>query len=191
MLNAMGALFLIFSRIGLFSFGGGYVMLPLIYQAIQEFGIMSAKEFSNLVALSQITPGPIAVNAATYVGYVYAGIPGATVATIGVTLPSLILVLAVSHYLNKFKESKALNSVLDGIRPATVGLLVSAVIFLSETSIFKNGIFSSGFFLNPTSYFNLIPMGIFIITIILFGRFKLSPIGLTIAAGLFGAFVIR
>lgn len=191
MLNAMGTLFFVFSRIGLFSFGGGYVMLPLIYQAIQEFGIMSATEFSNLVALSQITPGPIAVNAATYVGFMYAGIPGAAAATIGVTLPSLVLVLTVSHYLNKFKESRGLNAVLDGIRPATVGLLVSAVIFLSETSIFKQGIFGSGFFQNPAVYLNLIPIGIFIMTMILFGRFKLSPIALTIAAGLFGAFVIR
>lgn len=191
MVNALGTLFLIFFRIGLFSFGGGYVMLPLIYQGVQEFGIMSSKEFSNLVALSQITPGPIAVNAATYTGFLYSGIPGAAAATLGVTLPSLILVLVVSHYLNKFKESGALNAVLGGIRPATVGLLASAVIFLSETSIFNPGIWSIAFFQNPLNYVNGLPILIFIITIILSGRFKLSPISLTIAAGLVGAFVIR
>ena len=88
-------LFTVFFRIGIFSFGGGLAMLPLIFQSVQSFGIMSAHEFSNLVALSQVTPGPIAVNAATYVGFNYAGIPGAAVATLGVCVPSFILVLIV------------------------------------------------------------------------------------------------
>ncbi len=74
-MTAILNLFVLFFRIGLFSFGGGYAMLPLIYQGIQEFGFMSAEEFSRLVALSQVTPGPIAINAATYVGYQYAGVP--------------------------------------------------------------------------------------------------------------------
>ena len=191
MINALGTLFLVFFRIGAFSFGGGYVMLPLIYQAVQEFSIMSAKEFSNLVALSQITPGPIAVNAATYTGYFYSGIPGAAAATLGVTLPSFVLVLVISHYLNKFKESKGLNAVLSGIRPATIGLLASAVIFLSETSIFNPGIFSGAFFQNPASFVNVMPIGIFILTIFLSGKLKISPIFLTLAAGVFGAFFIR
>ena len=155
-------LFIMFMRIGLFSFGGGYVMLPLIYQGIQEFGVMSAREFSDLVALSQITPGPIAVNAATYVGYNAAGIPGATAATIGVALPSFILVILVSHFMNRFKESQGLNAVLAGIRPATIGLLASAVVFLSETSIFSEGVFSKLFFADPTAYLNTIPIAFFI-----------------------------
>ena len=83
-------LFVMFFRIGLFSFGGGLAMLPLIFQSVKDFGMMTASEFSDLVALSQVTPGPIAVNAATYVGFNGAGIPGALAATLGVALPSFI-----------------------------------------------------------------------------------------------------
>ena len=81
-------LFAMFFRIGLFSFGGGLAMLPLIFQSVKDFGMMTTSEFSDLVALSQVTPGPIAVNAATYVGFNGAGIPGALAATLGVALPS-------------------------------------------------------------------------------------------------------
>lgn len=184
-------LFIMFFRIGLFSFGGGYAMLPLIYQSVQEFGIMTSAEFSRLVALSQVTPGPIAVNAATYVGYNYAGYAGATVATIGVALPSFILVLIVMHFIRKFDESKSLNAVLSGIRPATVGLIASAVIFLAENSIFNGPVFSASFIENAKEYINLLPCVIFIGTIILAGKFNIGPIKLTILAGIIGALVIR
>jgi chromate transporter len=184
-------LFLMFFRIGLFSFGGGYAMLPLIFQGVQEFGIMTAAEFSRLVALSQVTPGPIAVNAATYVGYQYAGIGGAVVATLGVALPSLIMVLLVLHFLRRFEESKALNAVLAGIRPATVGLIASAVIFLAETSVLNGSILSGQLLENAKEYINLLPFVIFLGTIILAGKFNVGPIKLTILAGVIGALVIR
>ncbi len=184
-------LFIMFFRIGLFSFGGGYAMLPLIFQSVQEFGIMTAVEFSRLVALSQVTPGPIAVNAATYVGYQYAGVGGAAVSTIGVTLPSFILVLTVMHFMKKFEESKSLHAVLGGIRPATVGLIASAVIFLAENSIFNGPVFSVGFIENAKEYINLLPCIIFIGTILLAGKFNVGPIKLTILAGIIGALVIR
>jgi chromate transporter len=184
-------LFQMFFRIGLFSFGGGYAMLPLIFQGVQDFGIMSASEFSRLVALSQVTPGPIAVNAATYVGYQYAGLGGAAAATIGVALPSLILVLLVLHFLKRFEESKTMEAVLGGIRPATVGLIASAVIFLAETSILNGPILSGQLFENAKEYINLLPFLIFLGTIILAGKFNVGPIKLTILAGVIGALVIR
>lgn len=184
-------LFVMFFRIGLFSFGGGYAMLPLIFQSVQEFGIMTAAEFSRLVALSQVTPGPIAVNAATYVGYQYAGLGGAAISTIGVGLPSFILVLTVMHFMKKFEESKSLNAVLCGIRPATVGLIASAVIFLAENSILNGPVFSIRFIENAKEYINLLPCMIFICTILLAGKFNVGPIKLTILAGIIGALVIR
>ena len=184
-------LFVMFFRIGLFSFGGGYAMLPLIFQGVQQFGIMSAAEFSRLVALSQVTPGPIAVNAATYVGYQYAGFGGAAAATIGVTLPSFILVLIVMHFIRKFEESKALNAILYGIRPATVGMIASAVIFLAENSIFNGSVLTVPFVENIKEYINLLPCIIFIGTNILAGKFKVGPIKLTLLAGVVGALVIR
>ena len=184
-------LFLMFFRIGLFSFGGGYAMLPLIFQGVQEFGIMTASDFSRLVALSQVTPGPIAVNAATYVGYQYAGVGGAAVATIGVSLPSFLLVLIVLHFMQRFEESGSLNAVLYGIRPATVGLIASAVVFLAETSIFSGPLLSLQLIENIKEYINLLPCLIFIGTIVLAGKFKIGPIKLTILAGIVGALMIR
>ena len=166
-------------------------MLPLIYQAIQDFGIMTAAEFSRLVALSQVTPGPIAANAATYVGYQYAGFGGAIIATISVALPSFIMVLTAMHFINKFKESETLYAVLDGIRPATVGLIASAVIFLAEVSIFNGPLIPVELINNISDYVNLVPLLFFIVTIILAGRFKVGFIKLTLFAGLAGAFIIR
>ena len=182
-------LFIMFFRISLFSFGGGYAMLPLIFQGVQDFGIMAADEFSRLVALSQVTPGPIAVNAATYVGYQYAGLAGATVATFGAMLPSFLMVLIVMRFLKKFAESGAMNAVLSGIRPATVGLIASAVIFLAETSIFNGPLIQLAEY--AKEYFNLLPCVMFLGTIILSGKFNIGPIKLTLLAGVIGALVIR
>lgn len=184
-------LFWIFFRIGLFGFGGGYAILPMIYQGAQEFGIMGGEEFSKLVAISQVTPGPISINAATYVGFQYGGLLGATIATLGVVLPSLILVYIVFHFLIRFKENSALDSILSGIRPATVGLLASAVIFLAEESIFSGRILTRNIIENPLGYINLIPALFFIVTLIIYIRFKISPIKLTVFAGIIGALVIR
>lgn len=184
-------LFIMFFRIGLFSFGGGYAMLPLIFQGVQDFGIMTAAEFSRLVALSQVTPGPIAINAATYVGYKYAELGGAAVATLGVALPSFLLIIIVMHFIKKFEESRSLNAVLGGIRPATVGLIASAVIFLTETSIFNGPLLSGQIIENPVDYINLLPLVIFLGTIVLAGKFNVGPIKLTILAGVIGALVIR
>lgn len=172
-------LFILFFRIGMFSFGGGYAMLPLIYQGANELTGMSSEEFSRLVAVSQVTPGPIAVNTATYVGYQCSGIAGATVATVGVVLPSIILVFIVSLFLIKFKESQALNGVLSGIRPATIGMLGSAVVFLAQGSLFTG------------ATINIIPICFFIAVLLVTWRFKSDPILITIIAGAVGAFVIR
>ncbi|MBC2581485.1 chromate transporter [Clostridium sp. DJ247] len=183
-------LFYVFFKIGLFSFGGGYVMLPMIYQDIQSFELMSAKEFSDVVALSQMTPGPIAVNAATYVGFRCAGILGATFATIGVSLPSFFIILIISAFINKFKTSSIVQSILLGIRPATVGMIGSAVIFFSKTSIFHEGFFSLKMIHNPLKFIS-IPAGIiFIITIVLTNKFKIGPIAVTVIAGVIGAFIL-
>lgn len=184
-------LFWIFFRIGLFGFGGGYAILPMIYQGALEFGIMSADEFSQLVAISQVTPGPVAINAATYVGFQYAGFAGALVATVGVILPSVILVFVVTRFLVKFKESRTLDSVLGGIRPATIGLLLSAVVFLSEESIFNAGVFTLRFFDNPAAYFNPVPIIFCLVTGLVYWKFRISPIKLTIMAGVLGAILIR
>lgn len=182
-------LFSMFFRIGLFSFGGGLAMLPLIFQSVQDFGFMSAEEFSDLVALSQVTPGPIAVNAATYVGFNYSGVLGAGVATLGVCLPSFVLILIVMKFMEKFKESKGLEGAFLGIRPVTVGLIGAAAIFVAETVLVDGKLFSMRLLTDPAGYINVIPCVIFAVTLVLAGKFKISPIKITILMAVVGAFL--
>lgn len=165
-------LFLVFAKIGLFGFGGGMAMLPMIYQSAATFQLMSADEFSNLVAISQVTPGPMAVNAATYVGYNAAGFSGALVATFGVALPSFVLVIIVCHFLARFKSSPYIEGAFGGIRPVTAGLIASAVVFMGEST-----------FLN----INPVTAGILILSVVLVGKIRVSPVIVVIAAGIVGA----
>ena len=188
-MNIILNLIFVFFKVGLFGFGGGYGILPMIFQEIQRFDIMSAADFSNLVALSQITPGPIAINASTYVGYRAAGLAGATAATVAVILPSLILVHIIIAFLNKFRTSPVVNAVLNGIRPASVGMIASAVIFFSETSIFREGFFSLKMLAHPLNFISLPSILIFALTIVLTQKFKIGPITMTILAGVIGVFI--
>lgn len=165
-------LFLVFAKIGLFGFGGGMAMLPMIYQGAQMFELMSADDFSDFVAISQVTPGPIAVNAATYVGFGSAGYLGAFAATLGVALPSFILVTIACYFINRFKESRIIEGAFAGIRPVTVGLIAAAVVFMGQ-SVFV--------VLNPA------PVIICLGTVILAGKFKVNPIIIVVIAGVLGA----
>lgn len=178
-------LFISFFRIGLFSFGGGYVMLPMIYQEIGTFGI-SMEEFSDVVAISQMTPGPIAVNAATYVGYRAAGFLGAASATFGVSLPSFILIMIIASAFNKFKENTYIQHALEGIRPATVGMIASAVVFFANTSILDLSLIGEGFW----KIFSLPSIAIFLLTIAGSKYLKLGPILLTLLGGVLGAILL-
>ncbi|MBK5246724.1 MAG: chromate transporter [Peptostreptococcaceae bacterium] len=180
-------LYVMFFTIGIFGFGGGYAMLPLIFQRVQEFGQMSAQEFSNLVALSQVTPGPISVNAATYVGFNYAGFPGAAAATLGIATPSFILVIAVMSFMDKYYKNKGVQGVMNGIRPATVGLIASAVIFIGQTVIVNSKVLPLVALSEVFEYLNVLPFIMFICTIILIAKFKVSPIIIILVMGIIGA----
>lgn len=180
-------LFAIFFRIGLFGFGGGLAMLPLIFQSVQEFGVMTSSEFSDLVALSQVTPGPMAVNAATYVGFNFAGFPGAIVSTLGVCLPAFVLMMIVSRIIDRFKDSRYVEGAFTGIRPVTVGLIGAAVIFVSENSLVNGELVSLKLFTSGMEYFNFIPIAIFAVTVLLTGVFKMKPVKVMIIMGIVGA----
>ena len=175
-------LFLIFFKVGLLGFGGGYAILPMIYQDVQTFGIMTADDFSNLVALSQVTPGPIAINAATYVGFKTAGTAGAFIATMAVSLPSLILILIAMMFLEKFKANKTVQAVLTGIRPATVGLMASAFLFIAQTAMLPE--FSDS--LPDITKVDIVGLAIFAITYLLIIRTHLGAIKLTLLGGVLG-----
>lgn len=184
-------LYATFFIVGLFGFGGGYAMLPLIFEKVQEFGQMSPQEFSTLVALSQVTPGPVAVNAATYVGYNYAGLPGAVSATLGVATPCFLLVLLVMAFMDKYYSNKGLQGVMDGIKPATVGLIAAAAVFIGQTTMVNGSALKLNSFSIDmlTEYLNVLPFIIFMGTIILIAKFKISPIKITLIMGVIGAIV--
>lgn len=122
-------LFISFLKIGAFSFGGGYAMLPLIKEEIIEVhGWLTNAEFIDILAISEMTPGPIAINSATFLGYRVSGIPGSVVATIAVVLPSFIVMSIIVHFLNKFKDSPYTDWFFSGIRPIVLGLIASAAV---------------------------------------------------------------
>lgn len=163
----------IFFSVGLFAFGGGTAMLPFIYQGAAVFG-MSWSEFSDMVALTQVTPGPIAVNAATYVGMQYAGILGAVVSTIAVCLPCFVVMLIAIRLIDRFKGSKAVEGAFVGIRPVTIGLILAAALFIAGGVLVKGPIVSQQ--MAELDYYNWIPIGICAVSVVLMSLLKVKPI---------------
>lgn len=180
-------LFIIFFKVGLFGFGGGYAILSLIYQDIQVFGTLSADDFSNLVALSQVTPGPIAINAATFVGMKTAGLLGAIVATTAVSMPSFILIILAIAFINKFKNNRNVQYILQGIKPATVGLMASAFIFMATTALWRDSDYINWLNIDSiTEHFDIVGVAIFCLTYLLLKVTKLGAIKLTLLGGALG-----
>lgn len=120
-------LFYTFAFIGSLAFGGGYVMIPLIdSQVVEKLAWLTSTEFADVVAIAEMTPGPIAINTATYVGFKMGGPLGSVIATIGVVVPSFIIVMILAKLVARFSNSPYLQSALGGIRPVVVGLIASA-----------------------------------------------------------------
>ena len=140
-------LFLTFFKIGAFTFGGGYAMLPLIQKEVVSLGWMTNETILNFIAVGESTPGPFAINMATYVGQAMGGqyglwgnLLGAFCATLGVVLPSFIIILLVAKFFEKFKESHIVKGCMTGLKPAVIGLIGSAVISTGATVFFPVGI---------------------------------------------------
>ncbi len=130
-------LYLLFAKIGFFTFGGGFAMIPFFQsELVENHQLLSAAEFADIVALAQMTPGPVGLNAATYLGQQQAGLLGAVAATLGVCTPSLTIGLAVALFLKACGNSRILAAARCGTRPATLGLIAAAFIFFAETSAF-------------------------------------------------------
>lgn len=127
-------LFWAFFKIGSFTIGGGYAMLPLIRQEILRYGWMTPQEFVDIVGIAEMTPGPIAVNAATFVGYRCLGFWGALTATLAVVLPSFISVLAVSKFWTRYQDNQKVQGFFAGIRPTVAGLVGAAALLLGITT---------------------------------------------------------
>lgn len=167
-------LFLTFFKIGLFTFGGGYAMLPLIQSEVAANGWLSAEELINFVAVSESTPGPFAVNIATYIGSETGGafgfwgsILGSLCATIGVVLPSFIIILIVAKIYDRFRKSKGVQGCMSGLKPAVVGMIGAAILSMVGTVLFPNGIGATDALKDPA-----LPISIILAAVMTFLAFK-------------------
>jgi len=168
-------LFLVFIKIGLFSYGGGNAILPLIKQEIVINNLwLKSSEFTDLVAIAQVTPGPIAINAATYIGFKVGGIWGSVIASIALVLPTIIIMLLITTMFTKYKDNRYVKDAFSGILPATVGLIASAAIMVSY-----------GSFIDYKSI--LIFAGVFIAGYV----YKVDLIKLTVISGFVGFILYR
>ncbi|MDD2458072.1 MAG: chromate transporter [Eubacteriales bacterium] len=179
-------LFSIFFRIGLFTFGGGYAMVPLIQREMTSHQWLSPQQFGDILAISQITPGPLAINTATYVGFVIAGVAGSAAATIGVMLPSLILILTLTHWLDRVWHHPLTRMTFHGLRPTVVALLASATWFFAQASLIRPLAqdWLEQLKMAPLNLVSPIAIGLFALTIVLQVRFKLNPILVILLCGL-------
>lgn len=165
-----------FLQVGMFSIGGGYAAIPLIREQALSHGWLSLAEFTDLVTIAEMTPGPIALNAATFVGIRTGGIPGALLATFSCILPSLIIVTTLAMLYQKFRKTDAMQVLLSGVRPAVVALIGSAalsillqVLFGSETVILSD--------------FRIVSCILFVAALFLIRVRKMSPILVMLMCG--------
>lgn len=164
------SMFITFFKIGAFTFGGGYAMIPIIQEEIvDKKKWIDDDEFMDAIAVAQGSPGPVAVNTSIYVGYKIKGLPGAISATLGTVLPSLLIILAIAMFFYQYRENAIIDKVFLGIRPAVVALILSAVYKMMKKSKFgyKRLLISLG-------------------TVLIIVFFSISPIYLIIAAGIGG-----
>jgi chromate transporter len=168
-------LFLTYLKIGLFGFGGGYAMLSLIQsEVVEKHAWLTSREFADIVAISQMTPGPIGINSATYIGYTVTGnVFGSVIATFAVCLPSFILVLFVARVYAKFRENRYVEGAFSVIRPVVVGLIASAALML----------------MNKENFIDYKSVIIFAVAFILTKFFKIHPILMIVLAGISGLFL--
>ena len=171
-------LFLSFLQIGLFSVGGGYAAIPLVQSLIVERqGWITMTEFTNLVTIAEMTPGPIAVNSATFVGIKIAGIPGALAATFGCILPSCIIVTVIAKLYLKYRSMEVLQGVLGSLRPAVVAMIAAAGISILITAFWG----SRDLIAVTGTKWSLVL--IFAVCMILLRKVKMNPIWVMILAG--------
>lgn len=175
-------LFLSFIQIGLFSIGGGYAAMPLIQNQVVELNHwLTMSEFADVITIAEMTPGPIAVNSATFVGIQIAGLPGAVVATVGCILPSCFIVLTLAYVYYRYRGLTAIQGVLAGLRPAVIALIASAGL-----SLIKLALWNGNFSLAGVLQINWISAFIFAAALFVLRKWKLNPILVMSGAGAVG-----
>ena len=174
-------LFLTFMKIGAFTFGGGYAMLPLIQSEVERHGWLTQAEVVDFIAVSESTPGPLAINMATFIGIRTGGVSGAVCATLGVVLPSFVIILIVARFYEKFRKSRAVDGVMNGLRPAVIGLIAAAFLSVGKTVFFPDGFQTEVF--SGTGF--LLSCGIFALCAVLAFK-KLHPIAIIALSAVIG-----
>jgi len=170
-----------FFQIGLFSFGGGYATMPLIQNQVVEINRwLTMQELADVITISQMTPGPIAINSATFVGIRIAGVFGAVVATLGCIMPSCIIVLLLSFLYYKFRGFSTVEGILNGLRPAVIALIGSAGFTMLRLSLWQEG--------KELSIGNLdfVAVAIFLISLLVLRKWKINPVMIMLGAGVVG-----
>lgn len=176
----LAELFLTFLLIGIVSFGGGYAMIPVIErQVVDTHGWMTYEQFSDVIAVAGMSPGPIATNSAIFVGYHTAGVAGAVAATAGMVLPSLVIILLVSLFFYRLNQNRIVQSAFYGLRPMITGLIIYAAI----TFAMRNGLFAGW------NWQTVVMISIFLFGLFALFRLRLHPVYVILLSGLAGASV--
>ena len=179
-------LFLIFAKIGLFTFGGGYAMISLIENnCVEKKKWITHDEMMNITVIAESTPGPIAINCATYVGYKKAGITGAIISTLGIVLPSFIIILLISALLKNAFKNKYVQAVLRGLKPCVIGIVLAMGVYM----VVKNCLMEDTLKINLRAI--VITAVLTIITVLykFFAKKKISPVIMIVIASVLGMLV--
>ena len=177
-------LFFAFIQVGLFSVGGGYAAIPLIQeQIVNIYCLMTLEEFSDLITIAEMTPGPISINSSTFVGTRLAGPLGAIICTLGCIIPSFIICLTLAHFYYKYRNLGGVQTVLSSLRPAVVALIGSAGVSILMLALFQAD-FSSFQFKD----FRIIEFGLFAVSLFLLRKYKekISAISIIFGTGIIG-----
>ncbi len=178
-------LFFAFIQVGMFSVGGGYAAIPLIQEQIVNIHhLMTMEEFSDLITVAEMTPGPISINSATFVGMRIAGIPGVLLCSIGCIIPSFIICLTLAHFYYKYRTVSGVQVVLGSLRPAVVALIASA-----GASILMLGLFQAELKDVVLGNLRYIELVIFVVALFLLRKFKLNAITIILGSGVVGTIV--
>ena len=177
-------IFIEFFKTGLFSIGGGLATLPFLFKMSETYGWFSTEQLTNMIAISESTPGPIGVNIATYVGYTIYGIPGGIFATLSLVLPSIIVILIVAGFLQKFKDNKTVKNIFYGLRAAVVGMLAVSLFTVIKTTFYISDVASI------LASIEWIKIAVFAVMFFLVMKFKKHPI-LYIALGAVAGIILK
>jgi chromate transporter len=180
-------LYWIFFKVGLFAIGGGLAAIPLIQDEVVARGWLTTAQFTDMIAVSESTPGPIGVNVATYVGFSQYGILGSLIATFGIVTPSVIIIMIVAKFIMKYRDNKYVDGMFKGIRPAVTGLILSAAVTIALISLFDLTKFAETDLLLDLFNFKAIIM--FAVFFFVSNKWKHHPIFYITAAGIIGILI--